>query len=58
MALTDVGARLLAKAEFALAAVEDEVFALLTHEERETLHALLHRVVAPSVPAVACTGDC
>jgi DNA-binding MarR family transcriptional regulator len=41
--LTDVGAQLLAKAEFALAAVEDEVFHALGDDQRETLYALLQQ---------------
>ncbi|MEU5262043.1 MarR family winged helix-turn-helix transcriptional regulator [Amycolatopsis sp. NPDC021455] len=41
--LTDVGAKLLARAEFALAAVEDEVFQTLSHDQRETLYALLQQ---------------
>ncbi|MEU0532123.1 MarR family winged helix-turn-helix transcriptional regulator [Amycolatopsis tolypomycina] len=41
--LTDVGAKLLARAEFALAAVEDEVFSGLSDEQRETLYTLLQQ---------------
>lgn len=39
--LTDAGAQILAKAEFALAAVEDEVLGALDDEQRETLYSLL-----------------
>jgi DNA-binding MarR family transcriptional regulator len=39
--LTDAGAMQLAKAELALAAVEDEVLGTLDESQRETLHALL-----------------
>jgi len=39
--LTDAGARILAKAEFALAAAEDEVLGALNDEQRETLYHLL-----------------
>jgi DNA-binding MarR family transcriptional regulator len=39
--LTDAGARILAKAEFALAAAEDEVLGALSDEQRETLYHLL-----------------
>ncbi|WP_103347561.1 MarR family winged helix-turn-helix transcriptional regulator [Amycolatopsis sp. CA-128772] len=41
--LTDVGAKLLARAEFALAAVEDEVFSALGDDQRETLYELLQQ---------------
>jgi DNA-binding MarR family transcriptional regulator len=44
--LTDAGARLLAQAEFALAAAEDEVLALLDREQREQLSALLQLATA------------
>ncbi|MDN3357676.1 MarR family winged helix-turn-helix transcriptional regulator [Actinomadura sp. DC4] len=39
--LTDAGVRILAKAEFALAAVEDHVLSALDKEQRETLYTLL-----------------
>lgn len=39
--LTDAGAQILAKAEFALAAAEDEVLGALSDEQRETLYHLL-----------------
>lgn len=39
--LTPAGSELLAKAEFALAAVEDEVLAALDTAQREALYALL-----------------
>ncbi len=41
--LTDVGAKQLVKAEFALAAVEDEVLCGLDDEQRETLYTLLQQ---------------
>ena len=44
--LTDVGAKLLARAEFALAAVEDEVFSALDGEQRETLYTLLQQATS------------
>jgi DNA-binding MarR family transcriptional regulator len=49
--LTTVGAKKLAKAEFALAAVEDEVLAGLDHGQRELLYTLLHQ-------ASGCTPVC
>ena len=39
--LTDAGAQQLAKAEFALAAIEDEVLGALDESQRETLYNLL-----------------
>jgi DNA-binding MarR family transcriptional regulator len=50
--LTDAGAQILAKAEFALAAVEDEVLGALDDEQRETLYDLLQRAST----GVSCTG--
>lgn len=44
--LTTAGHELLSRAEFALAAVEDEVLSDLDDEDRRTLHALLQRVVS------------
>jgi DNA-binding MarR family transcriptional regulator len=44
--LTDAGARLLAQAEFALAAAEDEVLGLLDREQREQLYSLLQLATA------------
>ncbi|HEY2701348.1 MAG TPA: MarR family transcriptional regulator, partial [Pseudonocardiaceae bacterium] len=41
--LTDAGAKQLARAESALAAVEDEVLGTLDESQREALHALLLR---------------
>ncbi|HEY3615003.1 MAG TPA: MarR family winged helix-turn-helix transcriptional regulator, partial [Gaiellales bacterium] len=52
--LTDAGAHLLAQAEFALAAAEDEVLAALDREQREQLYALLQLATAES--AAACAG--
>jgi MarR family transcriptional regulator, lower aerobic nicotinate degradation pathway regulator len=43
--LTDAGNRLLARAEFALAAVEDHVFSGLSDSQREELHDLLRLAV-------------
>ncbi|GAA4559524.1 MarR family winged helix-turn-helix transcriptional regulator [Planotetraspora kaengkrachanensis] len=43
--LTDAGAKRLAKAEFALAAVEDEVFAALSDAQREALYGLLQQAL-------------
>jgi DNA-binding MarR family transcriptional regulator len=57
--LTTAGAKRLAKAEFALAAVEDEVLRHLDDEQRETLYHLLH--LATSDQAVDCADavdDC
>ena len=44
--LTDVGVKLLARAEFALTAVEDEVFRGLDHDQRETLYELLQQAAS------------
>jgi DNA-binding MarR family transcriptional regulator len=52
--LTDVGAKLLARAEFALAAVEDEVFCGLSDDQRETLYALLQQATSKT-EIEACT---
>jgi DNA-binding MarR family transcriptional regulator len=46
--LTQQGIERLAKAEFALAAAEDDVLAALGHDEREQLFALLQRATAIS----------
>lgn len=51
--LTDVGAEQLAKAEFALAAVEDEVLGALDKDQRETLYTLLYQASSRTEPA-AC----
>lgn len=53
--LTDTGIALLAKAEFALAAAEDEVLAALDATQRETLYSLLQQ--ATSGDAVICTEE-
>lgn len=50
--LTEAGHRRLARAEFVLAAVEDDVLAALDAQQRETLYTLLHR--ATSGDAVDC----
>ena len=46
--LTDAGAKLLARAESALAAVEDEVLSGLTGEQREQLYELLQQATKKS----------
>jgi MarR family transcriptional regulator, lower aerobic nicotinate degradation pathway regulator len=43
--LTDVGVKQLAKAELALAAVENEVFGALNIDQRETLYNMLQQVI-------------
>jgi DNA-binding MarR family transcriptional regulator len=43
--LTDTGMEQLAKAELALAAVEDEVFAALNTDQREALYDMLQQVM-------------
>jgi DNA-binding MarR family transcriptional regulator len=43
--ITAAGASVLAKAEFALLAVEDEVLGGLDDEQRETLYLLLHEAI-------------
>jgi MarR family transcriptional regulator, lower aerobic nicotinate degradation pathway regulator len=53
--LTDAGMRRLAKAEFALAAAEDEVLATLDHDQRDALYRLL--LQAAGGVEVACTED-
>ncbi|WP_326568765.1 MarR family winged helix-turn-helix transcriptional regulator [Amycolatopsis rhabdoformis] len=53
--LTDVGAKKLAKAEFALAAVEDEVLGGLTPDQREELYCLLQQATA-TTDVEACAG--
>jgi DNA-binding MarR family transcriptional regulator len=52
--LTDVGAKQLAKAEFALAAVEDEVLGTLDDEQREILYSLLQQATSRT-DAIACS---
>ena len=49
VALTGAGAERLAKAEFALAAAEDEVLGGLGHEQRETLYRLLLQATSDHV---------
>ncbi len=58
VALTTAGRETLARAEFALAAVEDEVFAALDAEERETLYGLLQRATAGVVGDCAAADPC
>src|SRR5258708_21521749 len=50
--VTDAGAEQLAKAEFALSAVEDEVLGALDDSQRETLYSLLQQAAAGT--AVNC----
>ena len=52
--VTDAGAEQLAKAEFALSAVEDEVLGALDDSQRETLYSLLQQAAAGT--AVSCTA--
>jgi DNA-binding MarR family transcriptional regulator len=55
--LTTAGIDLLAKAEFLLAAVEDEVLSALDDEQRETLYSLLHEATSEHVVACAEAVD-
>ncbi|MEV4055237.1 MarR family winged helix-turn-helix transcriptional regulator [Amycolatopsis sp. NPDC049688] len=55
--LTDVGAKLLARAEFALAAVEDEVFSALSDDQRETLYELLQQATRRTGPEACREAD-
>jgi DNA-binding MarR family transcriptional regulator len=48
--LTDTGHERLAHAEFALAAVEDEVLAALTNAEREQFYTLVQKATAGHIP--------
>jgi DNA-binding MarR family transcriptional regulator len=50
--LTSLGAEQLAKAEYALSAVEDEVLGALDDTQRETLYSLLQQATAGT--AVSC----
>ncbi len=54
--LTDTGLRLLAKAEFALAAAEDAVLGALDDTQRETLYGLLQQAMAGSGDVSPCAG--
>jgi DNA-binding MarR family transcriptional regulator len=57
--LTSAGAKRLAKAEFALAAVEDEVLGALDDEQRETLYGLLHQATSDgAVDCAAAIDEC
>lgn len=49
--LTNQGRETLARAEFVLAAVENEVLSALTNDERQQLAALLHRAAIGTFPA-------
>lgn len=55
--LTEQGRRQLAKAEFALAAIEGDVLSALDDDQREQLFGLLQLAVrgCPDDPAAACT---
>ena len=53
--VTDAGAEQLAKAEFALSAVEDEVLSALDENQRETLYSLLQQAARGS--DVSCPLD-
>ncbi|MGH3377901.1 MAG: MarR family winged helix-turn-helix transcriptional regulator [Actinoallomurus sp.] len=53
--LTDAGVSLLAKAECALAAAEDDVLAALDPAQRETLYGLLQQATSGAAPT--CTGS-
>jgi DNA-binding MarR family transcriptional regulator len=55
--LTDAGVKRLAKAEFALAAVEDEVLGALSEEQRETLYSLLQQALAGTDASCAAALD-
>jgi DNA-binding MarR family transcriptional regulator len=48
--LTDAGIEQLAKAELTLATVEDEVFAALNIDQRETLYNILQQVMGGDAP--------
>jgi DNA-binding MarR family transcriptional regulator len=57
--LTKTGANLLAKAEFALAAAENEVLGGLDDEQRETLYRLLQQATSDQVvDCAAAANDC
>ncbi|MCG3757246.1 MULTISPECIES: MarR family winged helix-turn-helix transcriptional regulator [Amycolatopsis] len=55
--LTDRGAKELARAEAALAAVEDEVFAALDPDQREQLYNLLLQAASGTVDSSSCTEE-
>lgn len=54
--LTDAGVQRLAKAEFALAGVEDEVLAALDTAERDTLYELLRLAASKGEGDEVCSG--
>ena len=58
--LTDDGAEILARAEFALAAAEDQVLGALDDEQREMLYSLLQQAATgsggPADSAAACAA--
>jgi DNA-binding MarR family transcriptional regulator len=51
--LTDVGVKLLTKAELALAGIENEVFGALNIDQRETLYNMLQQAIGGD--EVRCT---
>jgi DNA-binding MarR family transcriptional regulator len=55
--LTPAGANRLAKAESALATIEDEVLGHLDAEQRETLYRLLHQATSDHVVDCGCPVD-
>jgi MarR family transcriptional regulator, lower aerobic nicotinate degradation pathway regulator len=55
VALTDKGIQVLAKAEFALATVENEVLGALDDTQRETLYLLLRQAVGGAT--VSCSEE-
>jgi len=55
VALSQAGERTLRQAEGRLAAVQDDVLAPLSGDERDTLHDLLLRAAGGRLPSTACT---
>jgi DNA-binding MarR family transcriptional regulator len=55
--LTTAGTDLLAKAEFLLVAVEDEVLSALDDEQREALYRLLHQATSDHIVDCAAAVD-
>jgi MarR family transcriptional regulator, lower aerobic nicotinate degradation pathway regulator len=55
--LTHAGAQLLAQAEAALAAAEDEVLSALDHDQRETLYRLLQQATTEAAPCCLAGED-
>jgi MarR family transcriptional regulator, lower aerobic nicotinate degradation pathway regulator len=56
--LTDAGLQRLAKAELALAGVENEVFGALNADQRENLYNLLQQVIGRTDISCAEAADC